>query len=83
MREFRFHPERRWRFDFAWPEHAVALEIEGGIYCGGRHVRPAGYSRDCVKYNEAQLLGWRVFRVVRHSLRIDLIPLLNRIFHAR
>lgn len=23
--EFRFHPKRCWRFDWAWPEHMVAL----------------------------------------------------------
>lgn len=31
-REFRFHPERRWRFDFAWPDVKVAVEIDGGGY---------------------------------------------------
>lgn len=60
--EFRFHPERFWRFDFAWVEYRVAVEIEGGIYCRGRHVRPQGFIADCEKYNQAALLGWRVFR---------------------
>lgn len=83
VREFRFHPERRWRFDFAWPDASVALEIEGGIYCSGRHVRPSGYAADCEKYNEAQLCGWRVFRLVRHRLRHDILSLLSRIYHAR
>ena len=36
-REFRFC-ERRWRFDFAWPSHKVAVEIDGGIFIHGRHV---------------------------------------------
>lgn len=35
--EYRFHPERRWRFDMAWPELHLAVEIEGGIF--GRAVR--------------------------------------------
>ena len=26
-----FSPPRRWRFDIAWPEHMLALEIEGGV----------------------------------------------------
>src|SRR5690606_39740371 len=38
VREYRFHPERRWRFDFAWPDLRVAAEVEGGIHIGGRHV---------------------------------------------
>ena len=30
--EFRFHESRKWRFDFAWPDHKVAVELEGGVY---------------------------------------------------
>lgn len=61
--EHRFHPTRRWRFDYAWPQIKLALEVEGGTWTGGRHVSGAGYSRDCEKYNEAAILGWRVLRV--------------------
>jgi hypothetical protein len=60
--EHRFHPTRRWRFDWAWPEQMVALEYEGGTHTNGRHVRPAGYTADCVKYSEAALAGWVVIR---------------------
>lgn len=60
--EHRFHPKRRWRFDFAWPSRMVALEVEGGTYAGGRHTRGAGYAADIEKYNEAALCGWRVLR---------------------
>lgn len=63
VEEFRFDVNRKWRFDYAWPEYALALEVEGGIWSGGRHVRGKGYERDCEKYNEAALLGWRVLRV--------------------
>jgi hypothetical protein len=62
QREYRFHPKRQWKFDFAWPHAMIAVEIEGGTYSGGRHVRPEGYKRDCIKYNHSALLGWRVFR---------------------
>lgn len=61
-REFRFHTERRWRFDFAYPEKKVALEVEGGVWSGGRHTRGYGFEEDCHKYNAAALHGWRVFR---------------------
>ena len=65
QREYRFHPKRRWRFDFAWPDQKVALEYEGGTWTGGAHVRGRHYASDCEKYNAATLLGWRVFRVTR------------------
>ena len=62
-REFRFHPKRRYRADFGWPEHRVLLECEGGQWIQGRHNRPAGYESDCEKYNLAQLMGYQVYRV--------------------
>ena len=61
-REFLFHKRRKWRFDFAWPDLLIAVEVEGGVFSGGRHVRGQGYESDCEKYNEAQLLGWMVLR---------------------
>ena len=63
-REYKFHPKRRFRFDFAWPASMIAVEVEGGIWTGGRHSRGAGLTKDCEKYNEAVLLGWQVLRVV-------------------
>lgn len=60
--EYRFHPKRRWRFDFALPEHMVAIEIEGGVHSNGRHTRGSGFTADCEKYNTAAAMGWKVFR---------------------
>lgn len=67
--EYRFHPSRRFRFDWAWPEHRVALEREGATWTGGRHVSGAGYESDCVKYSEAALLGWVVIRATASMIR--------------
>lgn len=67
--EYRFAPPRRWRFDLAWPEFMVALEIEGGVWKYGRHNRGKGYIGDMEKYNNATLLGWRVIRVTHDQLR--------------
>lgn len=66
--EHRFHPTRRWRFDYAWPERKVALEIEGGAFTQGRHTRGAGFKADLEKYSEAAALGWRIIRVVPEDL---------------
>jgi very-short-patch-repair endonuclease len=60
--EFRFHPIRRWRFDFAWPELMIAFEAEGGTWTGGRHATGSGIEKDIEKYNQASILGWKVLR---------------------
>ena len=66
--EYKFHPDRRWRFDLCWPNRMIAVEIDGGnrmakIINGravavGRHTQDADYE----KMNEAAILGWRVLR---------------------
>jgi len=60
--EHTFHGTRRWRFDFAFVAQKVALEIEGGTWTHGAHVRGKHYESDVCKYNEAALLGWTVIR---------------------
>lgn len=59
-REHVFAPPRKWRFDFAWPELKMAVEIHGGIFQRGRHSRGAGQIADFEKQNAAVLDGWRV-----------------------
>ena len=63
-KEYRFHPTRRWRFDFAHPLYKIAVEIEGGIWVGvgGRHNRASGFLKDMEKYNQAVICGWQLLR---------------------
>lgn len=68
LKEYQFHPTRRWRFDYAIPQHKIAVEVEGGVWTQGRHVRPQGFLGDIEKYNAATFLGWRVFRVTPKEL---------------
>lgn len=68
VKEFKFHPVRKWRFDYAVPEHKIALEVEGGVWTGGRHTSPKGFLGDIEKYNTATLMGWRVFRTTPDDL---------------
>lgn len=58
--EFRFHTERKWRFDWAWVEQGVALEVQGSIFTQGRHTRGAALLKEWEKLNEAAAAGWRV-----------------------
>lgn len=61
-RNYRFHPERRWLLDFAWPQLKVAVEIDGGIWIGGAHARPVNIERDMEKHNALLDLGWRCYQ---------------------
>lgn len=69
IREYAFHPTRKWRFDFAWPERKIAAEVEGAIWANGRHTRGQGFIDDCEKYNNAALLGWLVFRFTESTIK--------------
>lgn len=66
--ELRFHPTRRWRFDLAFIDNLLAVEIDGGAWPTrrggpGRHTRGAGKTADCEKLAHAAALGWRVIPV--------------------
>ena len=69
--------KRRWRFDYAWPAQMVCFEREGGTWRGGRHTSGAGYAKDCEKYSEAAIAGWRVIRCtadqIQSGLAIELL----------
>ena len=64
VKEFKFHPKRKWLFDFAVPDLKIAVEIEGGIFAQKRlgHSTGAAIKKDMEKYNAAQLMGWKVLR---------------------
>jgi hypothetical protein len=66
--EHRFHAERMWRFDYAWIDAKIALEVEGGIWTQGRHTRGKGVLADMQKYNAAAVLGWRLLRCTPDQL---------------
>lgn len=69
IREYRFAPPRRWRFDVAWLELRVAVEIDGATWSGGRHTRGGGFEADCEKLNTAALMGWTVLRFSGTAVR--------------
>ncbi len=77
--EFKFHPTRKWKFDYAFPEQQIAVEVEGGIYgykdksgkfkSRGAHSSITGIKRDIEKYNAATVLGWKVLRLTSEQAR--------------
>lgn len=79
-REHVFSKERKWAFDYAWPEQMIALESDGSTHgtgkpchvCGqrkpGGHSSRSGIERDMKKINAAQVLGWIVLRCTPEEL---------------
>ena len=61
--EHRFHPTRQWRFDLAWPDNMLALEVQGGLFLRGRHTNGAALRKEYEKLTAAAVLGWRVMFV--------------------
>jgi len=59
---------RQFRFDRAWPEHMVAVEVQGGVWTNGAHSRGSGVQRDCLKLSMAAAVGWRVLPVTREMI---------------
>ena len=68
-KEYMFHHTRKWRFDFAFVKEKVAVEVQGGIYTKGAHVRGRGYEKDREKTNEASLMGWIVIEVTPKHIK--------------
>jgi len=71
VEEHFFHPVRKWRIDIAWPDHKLAVEIEGGTYLskGGHRGSIAGYLKDMEKYNALSVCDWRLLRVTPDQVK--------------
>lgn len=69
--EYKFHPKRKWRLDYYVKSGVVevGLEVEGGVWTGGRHTSGAGFMKDMEKYNEATRMGIYIIRCVPSSLK--------------
>lgn len=68
VQELKFHPVRKWRFDYACERYKIAIEVEGGVFTQGRHSRGAGMVNDMEKYNTAVVNGWILLRVIPREL---------------
>lgn len=85
--EYKFHPYRKFRFDFAISAFMIAVEYEGGIfqqYEGGKsgHHTAKHYTKDTDKYNLAASLGWTVFRVTAINYK-SIIEMLNNYMQSK
>ncbi len=70
--EFEFHPKRKWKADFHLIDKKILVEVEGGIWSGGRHTRGKGYIGDIQKYNAATMMGYQVIRFSTEQVKSGL-----------
>jgi len=88
IREAQVIPGRRHRYDFAWYEERLLLEVDGGIWFKGEdgkgaHSRPANILRDQEKLNLATLHGWRLLRVQpRDLVQAKTLELIRRVIEG-
>lgn len=60
--EYKFLPDRKFRFDIAIKKKMIGIEYEGLFSNKSRHTTAIGYTGDTIKYNLAVIAGWRVLR---------------------
>ena len=85
VKEYRFHPQRRWRIDYYFEANGrkVGLEVEGGVWTGGRHIRGKGFTGDMEKYNAAAGMGITIVRVVPgYLLKIETFELIKKALYG-
>ena len=80
-KEYRVIPSRRWRFDYAYPDLQIGIEIHGGIWIRGGHTRGSGFIKDREKFNRAACAGWLVLEfpiVTTDTLPDDCVEMIAR-----
>jgi very-short-patch-repair endonuclease len=85
--EVKWHPKRKWRFDYCHPGSRVAVELEGGIWLPkSRHFHGSGAVKDMEKYLAATVAGWLVIRLTGLLITPDniedIIKLIEDRLHA-
>ena len=65
--EFRFKPDRRWKFDLADTHNKIGFEADGGKFTGG-HRRGEALEDDYERQNTAIMEGWRLLRFTNDQI---------------
>lgn len=79
--EYKFHPDRAWRFDAAFPKVKVGIEFDG-MY-GYSHSAAWKIRNDKEKRNAAASMGWKVFSYESAMLsKVQLPGLISQVVDA-
>lgn len=69
-RQFRFLPPRRFKADFAFQQHKLIVEVDGGQWkFNTGHNNGQGKERDCIRDAEAAIAGWTTLRFTTNLVR--------------
>ena len=68
-RQYKAIPSRDFRWDFAWPDYRLLLEVDGAEWVTGRHNRGVGMAQDSEKQCLAAIHGWFTMRVTGSLVR--------------
>ena len=82
LREYRFHPVRKWKFDFVHVKSSTAIEVNGGLWIKSGHSTGSGIGRDYEKANAAILCGYQLFQLSSDMLNaryvLDIIEFIEK-----
>jgi very-short-patch-repair endonuclease len=65
--EYKFLPDRKFRFDLALPDLRIGIECDGGQFSGG-HRHNVAIERDYEKANLAQMNEWKILRFTNRQV---------------
>ena len=81
--EYRFHPKRKFRLDFAHIPSKVGIEIQGAIWTLGAHSSGAGLQRDYEKMLVAAACGWQILPISAADINESTLKLVKKIIDQR
>jgi hypothetical protein len=85
-RQYRWHPTREFRADFAYPQAYLRLliQVQGGTWVGRGHGQGSGIERDAEWACEAAIYGWYLLPVTSSMVRTgDAVDRIERALKMR
>ena len=82
-RELELIPGRKFRSDYTHVPSKVTVEIHGGVWMGGRHVRGQGFRNDRIKRDLLEDLGYKVYELTPDDVTAEMLGKIIRKIEER
>lgn len=79
-REYKFHPTRRWRADYACEALRIIVEVNGGNFVYGRHSNALALTKEYEKRANAAALGWVMIEVTPPTTKCEIMRFGSQMF---